>query len=203
VKVTGKIASLKWSRPFYAKQLRETMGEAVDYTRRPSEDFASVSLEFETSDGERVLGEASTSWSFVGAGLRLSAELLGPEYSMQWNSLDSGLRVFFSRAVQGKTGEDLVEKQNAEIGLMPVVPSEAVVYGYEAENRHFARAFLGKEKPYLTFDDGVGVVEVLMSAYQSAEEERTLTLPIPDLRDFRPAVARGKWNPSAERARQR
>jgi predicted dehydrogenase len=203
VKVTGKIASLKWSRPFYAKQLRETMGEAVDYTRRPSEDFASVSLEFETSDGERVLGEASTSWSFVGAGLRLSAELLGPEYSMQWNSLDSGLRVFFSRAVQGKTGEDLVEKQNAEIGLMPVVPSEAVVYGYEAENRHFARAFLGKEKPYLTFDDGVGVVEVLMSAYQSAEEERTLTLPVPDLRDFRPAVARGKWNPSAERARQR
>ena len=203
VRITGHIASLKWSRPFYAKQLRETMGEAVDYTRRPSEDFASVSLEFETSDGERVLGEASTSWSYVGAGLRLSAELLGPEYSMQWNSLDSGLRVFFSRAVQGKTGEDLVEKQNAEIGLMPVVPSEAVVYGYEAENRHFARAFLGKEKPYLTFDDGVGVVEVLMSAYRSAEEERTLTLPVPDLRDFRPAVARGKWNPSAERARQR
>ena len=203
VKVTGRIASLKWSRPSYAKQLRETMGEAVDYTRRPSEDFASVSLEFETSDGERVLGEASTSWSFVGAGLRLSAELLGPEYSMQWNSLDSGLRVFFSRAVQGKTGEDLVEKQNAEVGLMPVVPAEAVVYGYEAENRHFARAFLGKEKPYLTFDDGVDVVEVLMSAYQSAEEERTLTLPVPDLRGFRPAVARGKWNPTNGRTRQR
>jgi predicted dehydrogenase len=203
VKVTGKIASLKWSRPSYAKQLRETMGEAVDYIRRPSEDFASVSLEFETSDGERVLGEASTSWSFVGAGLRLSAELLGPEYSMQWNSLDSGLKVFFSRAVQAKTGEDLVEKQNAEIGLMPVVPAEAVVYGYEAENRHFARAFLGKEKPYLTFDDGVGVVEVLMSAYQSAEEERTLTLPVPDLRNFRPAVAQGTWRPSDARSTQR
>src|SRR5512132_2317999 len=39
VKVTGKIASLKWSRPTYAKQLRETMGEAVDYTRRPSAVF--------------------------------------------------------------------------------------------------------------------------------------------------------------------
>jgi predicted dehydrogenase len=203
VKVTGKIASLKWSRPSYAKQLRETMGEAVDYTRRPSEDFASVTIEFETSDGERVLGEASTSWSYVGAGLRLSAELLGPEYSMQWNSLDSGLRVFFSRAVQGKTGEDLVEKQNAEIGLMPVVPAEAVVYGYEAENRHFARAFLGKEAPRLTFDDGVGVVEVLMSAYQSAEEERTLALPVPDLRGFRPAVAQGKWRPSNGRTLQR
>jgi predicted dehydrogenase len=114
---------------------------------------------------------------------------------MQWNSLDSGLRVFFSRAVQGRAGEDLVEKQNAEIGLMPVVPAEAVTYGYEAENRHFARAFLGKEEPRLTFDDGVGVVEVLMTAYRSAEEERTLSLPVPGLRDFRPAVARGAWRP--------
>jgi len=195
VKVTGKIASLKWSRPAYAKRLRETMGEPVDYVRRPSEDFAGVTIEFETSDGERVLGEASTSWAYVGAGLRLSAELLGPEYSMQWNSLDSGLRVFFSRAVQGRAGEDLVEKQNAEIGLMPVVPAEAVVYGYEAENRHFARAFLGKEEPRLTFDDGVGVVEMLMTAYRSAEEERTLALPVPDLRSFRPAVAQGTWRP--------
>jgi predicted dehydrogenase len=195
VKVTGKIASLKWSRPKYAKRLRETMGEKVDYTRSPSEDFAGLTIEFETSDGERVLGEATTSWSYVGPGLRLSAELLGPEYSMQWSSLDSGLRLFFSRAVQGPEGEDLVEKQNAETGMMPVVPSEAVVYGYEAVNRHFARAFLGLETPRLTFDDGVGVVEVLMTAYKSAEEERTLTLPVSDLKSFKPAVARGTWRP--------
>ena len=195
VKITGKIASLKWSRPEYAKQLRETMGDDVDYTRRPSEDFAGLTIEFETNDGHRVLGEATTSWSYVGPGLRLSAELLGPEYSMQWNSLDSGLRLFFSRHVRGAAGEDLVEKQNAETGMMPVVPSEAAVYGYEAENRHFVRAFLGKEAPRLTFDDGVGVVEVLMTAYRSAEEERTLTLPVPDLKSFRPAVARGTWRP--------
>jgi predicted dehydrogenase len=195
VKVTGKIASLKWSRPTYAKRLRETMGEKVDYTKRPSEDFAGLTIEFETSDGTRVLGEATTSWSYVGPGLRLSAELLGPEYSMRWSSLDSGLNLFFSRAVKGPEGEDLVEKQNAETGMMPVVPSEAVVYGYEAENRHFARAFLGLEKPRLTFDDGVGVVEVLMTAYKSAEEERTLTLPVSDLKTFRPAVARGTWRP--------
>ena len=195
VKITGKIASLKWSRPEYAKQLRETMGDDVDYTRRPSEDFAGLTIEFETNDGHRVLGEATTSWSYVGPGLRLSAELLGPEYSMQWNSLDSGLRLFFSRHVRGAAGEDLVEKQNAETGMMPVVPSEAAVYGYEAENRHFVRAFLGKEAPRLTFDDGVGVVEVLMAAYRSAEEERTLTLPVPDLKSFRPAVARGTWRP--------
>jgi predicted dehydrogenase len=195
VKVTGKIASLKWSRPEYVEQLRERMGSKVDYAKRPSEDFAGVTIEFETSDGFRVLGEATTSWSYVGPGLRLSAELLGPEYSMQWNSLDSGLRLFFSRAVQGRAGEDLVEKQNAELGMMPVVPAEAVAYGYEAENRHFVRAFLGKEQPRLTFDDGVGVVELLMTAYRSAEEERTIALPSEGIREFVPAEARGAWRP--------
>ena len=55
-----------------------------------------------------MLYEVITSWSFVGAGLRLSAELLGPEYSMAWNTLDTGLKLFFSREVKGKTGEDLV-----------------------------------------------------------------------------------------------
>jgi predicted dehydrogenase len=119
-----------------------------------------------------VLGEATTSWSFVGAGLRLSAELLGPEYSMSWNSLDAGLKLFFSREVKGKTGEDLVEKQNAEMGLMPVVANEAAAYGYEAENRHFVRVFLGLEEPLLTWDDGLDVVRILMAAYQSAEQGR-------------------------------
>ena len=114
---------------------------------------------------------------------------------MSWNTLYTGLKLFLSRAVQGREGEDVVEKQNAETGLMPVVANEAAAYGYEAENRHFVRAFLGLEPPRLTFDDGVDVVEVLMSAYRSAEEERTLTLPVPDLRSFRPAVARGAWRP--------
>ncbi|MEO8560534.1 MAG: Gfo/Idh/MocA family oxidoreductase [bacterium] len=195
IKVTGKIASLKWSRPEYVRVLAETMGKEVDYAHTPSEDFASINIEFQTSDGHRVMGEASTSWSYVGPGLRLSAELLGPEYSMKWNSLDSGLNLFFSRAVQGKAGEDLVEKQNAEIGMMPVVPMEAAVYGYEAEDRHFVRAFLGKEPPLLTFDDGVDVVEMLMTAYRSAEEERTIAFPSPGIREFLPAVARGAWRP--------
>jgi predicted dehydrogenase len=195
VAVTGHIASLKWTRPKYVRQLRRTMGRAVDYRRHPAEDFASVTIEFQTDDGHTVLGEATTSWSYVGAGLRLSAELLGPEYSMAWNSLDAGLKVFFSRAVKGRAGEDLVEKQNAEQGLMPVVADEAVAYGYEAENRHFARAFLGLEEPKLTFDDGVEVVRTLMAAYMSAESGRTVTFPPRGLEKFKPAVARGKWRP--------
>jgi predicted dehydrogenase len=199
VRITARIASLKWTRPFYSKQLTRAFGRNVNYEKAPSEDFASATLEFETDDGQSVIGEASTSWSFVGAGLRVSAELLGPEYSMSWNTLDSGLKVFFSRAVRSAAGEDLLEKQNAEIGLMPVVANEAAAYGYENEDRHFVRAFLGKEKPLLTFDDGLEVVKVLMAAYQSAEQGKTLAFPPRGLDRFVPAVARGKWKPQAER----
>ncbi len=195
VRITARIASLKWTRPEYAKKLSKAMGSDVDYAKHPSEDYAGVTIEFETADGHTVIGEASTSWSFVGAGLRLSAELLGPEYSMSWNTLDSGLQLFFSREVTGKAGEDLVEKQNAETGVMPVVAQEAVAYGYEAEDRHFVRAFLGKEKPRLTFADGLEVVRVLMTAYRSAEEGRTLAYPAEGIDEFVPAVARGAWRP--------
>lgn len=196
VRISAHIASLKWSRQPYAAKLSAAFGREIDYAERPSEDFASVTIEFETPDGQVLIGEASTSWSFVGAGLRLSAELLGPEYSMSWNTLDSGLNLFFSREVHGAGGEDLVEKQNAEMGSMPVVANEAAAYGYEAEDRHFVRAFLGKEPPRLTFDDGLEVVSILMAAYMSAEQGRTLDFPPPGLESFVPAVARGVWRVS-------
>ena len=194
-RISAHIASLKWSRPKYAKLLSETMGKDVDYTKRPSEDFARATIEYESEAGETLIGEVTTSWSFIGAGLRLSAELLGPEYSLSWNTLDSSLKMFFSREVQGKAGEDLVEKQNAEMGLMPVVAEEASVYGYSAENRHMARAFLRGEKPMLTFEDGVEVVQILMAAYMSAQKGQTLDFPPAGLDGFVPDVAKGAWNP--------
>jgi predicted dehydrogenase len=193
VRVTGRIASLKWTRPEYIERLKETMGPKVDYASSPAEDFAAVTVEFETPGGGTALGEATTSWSYVGAGLRLSMELLGPEYSMAWNSLDTGLKLFFSREVQGEAGEDLVEKQNAEIGLMPVVANEAYSYGYTGEDRHFVDAFLGRCEPALTFEDGAEVVRLLMTAYRSAEEGRTLEFPPKGLGKYLPAVARGAW----------
>ncbi len=195
VKITAHIASLKWTRPEYIERLSRTMGKDVDYSKHPSEDFASATIEYEAEDGSTLLGEVTTSWSFVGAGLRLSAELLGPEYSMSWNTLESGLKLFFGREVTGEAGEDLVEKQNAEMGLMPVVPDEAAMYGYEAENRHFTEAFLRGETPALTFDDGVEVMEILMTSYMSAEAERTLPFRPEGLDEFVPAVAKGEWRP--------
>ncbi len=66
VRITGQIASLKWSRPEYVKKLRKSM--LADYSKAPSEDFASATIEFaRTSDGAIAIGEATTSWSFVGA----------------------------------------------------------------------------------------------------------------------------------------
>jgi predicted dehydrogenase len=190
VRITAQVANLKWGRPAYAKRLTSTMGKRVDYTRQPAEDFARATIEYEADTGEQLIGEVTTSWSFVGAGLRLSAELLGPEYSMSWNTLDAGLKLFFSREVEGESGEDLVEKQNAEMGLMPVIADEAAAYGYTAEDRHFARAFLRGERPMLTFDDGLEVMQILMTAYMSAERGRTLQFPPRGLDSFVPQVAR-------------
>jgi predicted dehydrogenase len=195
VRITGHIASLKWTRREYARRLRARMGAEVDYVRHPAEDVASLRIDFETADGHVVVGEATTSWSFVGPGPRLSVELLGPEYALSWNALDTGLTLFFSREVKGPAGEELFERQNAETGLMPVVANEAAAYGYEGADRHFVRAFLGKEDPRLTFEDGLEVVRVLMAAYLSAEQGKTLRFPPPGLDTFVPQVAKGTWKP--------
>jgi predicted dehydrogenase len=196
-KVSAQIASLKWSRPEYARELQERFGPEIDYRKTPSEDFARATIEYVDDAGNILIGETTTSWAFVGAGLRLSSELLGPEYSMQVNSLDTGGKLFFSRRVTGSEGEDLVEKQNAEQGVMPFVGNEASEYGYEDENRHFVRCFLEGRQPELDFRAGLEVVELLMTAYMSAEQERTVLWKPEGLDAFVPAVARGAWNPNA------
>jgi hypothetical protein len=49
----------------------------------------------------------------------------------------------------------------------------------------------------LTFADGVDVVQMLMTAYRSAEEGRTLPFDGAAVEDFVPQVARGAWRPRA------
>ncbi len=191
--VSAQIASLKWSRPEYAGALAKMFGAEVDYRTRPAEDFARASVNFADEQGYPLIVEATTSWSYVGPGLRLSMELLGPEYSLSINSLDSGLKLFFSRKVTGEAGEDLVEKQNAEQGLMPVVGNEGSEYGYEAEDRYFVRCFLDGKQPDESFYDGLAVTQLLMAAYMSAEQKREISFPPDDLDAFEPAVARGEW----------
>ena len=195
VKVTAHTSCLKWQQPHYAGILADRSGGKTDYAKRPAEDFARALVEYRDEAGNERIVEATTSWCYVGAGLRLSMELLGPEYSMSVNSLDAGPKLFFSREVKGEAGEDLVEKQNAETGLMPIVADEEAEYGYVGENRHMVESFLAGKRPDENFSDGVAVTELLMTAYMSAEQERTIAFPPPDLESFVPAVAKGEWNP--------
>jgi hypothetical protein len=37
---------------------------------------------------------------------------------------------------------------------------------------------------------------LLMTAYMSAEQDKTIQFPPPGLDDFVPAVAKGEWNPN-------
>ena len=193
--VNAYASCLKWQRPEYANILSENSSKKTDYLKRPAEDFARSLIEYEDENGEKLVVETTTSWCFVGAGLRLSLELFGPEYSMFVNTLDSDLKIFFSRNVIGSEGEDLVEKQNAESGEMPVVSSEADTYGYTDENRHMVESFLSGIRPMENFSDGVNVTELLMTAYMSAENNKTIIFPPPGLDEFIPAVAKGEWNP--------
>ena len=76
---------------------RITARGQTDYLERPAEDFARSLIEYRDEEGNKLVVETTTSWCYIGAGLRLSMELLGPEYSLSINSLDSSLKVFFSR----------------------------------------------------------------------------------------------------------
>jgi predicted dehydrogenase len=190
VSANATVSSLKWTRPEYAAKLRKMMGPQVDYTRSPAEDFARATVLLHGPDGREVMVEATTSWAYVGPGMRIQLELLGPEYAMEFSSLNTPLKVFLSRAVTGGQGEDLVEKQNAEQGLMPVLEDEAGIYGMTAENRHMVEAFRRGTRPTETFEDGLAVMEVLMALYRSAEIGQVVKLPAPELETYVPPVAR-------------
>jgi predicted dehydrogenase len=188
--VNGTVASLKWSRPDYVKRLKDMMGDEVDYAKRPAEDFARALLTLEDQDGTELVIESTTSWAYVGPGLRIQLELLGPEYAMEFSSLNTGLKIFMSREVRGHQGQDLVEKQNAEQGLMPVLDDEPSVYGYVDENRHMVECFRKGETPIETFHDGVAVMEILMALYRSSELGEVVKMPCPELENYIPPVAR-------------
>lgn len=193
--VNATIAGLKWTRPRYADELAARYPGEVDYRNHPAEDYAHAVISYETADGNSAIAEATTSWTFVGAGLRLHFELLGPEYSMAVDTLQTEAQVFLSRNLRGEAGEDLVEKQNAEQGLMPVLADEALSYGYVDADRHMVRAFLRGERPAETCHDGLVVTTLLMAAYLAAERGETVMLPDAALETFVPQVAQGTWAP--------
>lgn len=188
--VQGSVGHLKWTQDRYAANLQRDFGAEVQMLRHPVEDFARATVTLEAEDGRELIVEASTSWAYVGPGLRIDLSLLGPEYVMEFSSLNPGLKVFLSRAISGGQGEDLVEKQNAEQGLMPIVEDEAGIYGYIGENRHMVDCFRHGRTPIETFHDGVEVVRMVMGLYKSAELGRVVRFPDDDLDTYVPVPAR-------------
>ena len=193
VSVQSTIASLKWTREPYVSRLKDDFG--VDYGETPAEDYALTLVSYEDEDGGLVLSEARTSWSFIGPGLRITLEVLGPEYSISINSLQQELNVFFSRGVVMPPSEEFVEKQAAEQGLMPIVSNEAITYGYQNEDRHMVESFLRDEMPEEDWRDGLLVTRLMMAAYKSAEEGKKLSYNPETLKGYKPKVASGNWRP--------
>ena len=184
-------ANLKWTPERVKRELlRAGFSNEESSIEHVAEDFARGVLIFEDEFGARLIVEATTSWAYVGPGLRIDLTVMGPEYSMEFGSLQTGLRMFLGRKISGAEGEDLVEKQNAEQGLMPVIDDEPSLYGYVNENRHFVDSFRKGREPIETFADGLEVVRIIMALYKSAESGATVHLRDDGLDDYVPAVTR-------------
>jgi len=190
VSVNAEIATLKWSRPEYINILKERSTGQIDYGKAPAEDFARANVNFTDEQGNIMVAEVTTSWCFMGPGLRLSFELIGPEYYMQVNTLNPDLNIFFSRNIVGKEGEDLVEKQAAEQGLMPVVASEGIVYGYTDEDRYMVECFLDGKMPEENWHDGLLVTQILMTAYKSSALGNKIAFDANAIKNYVPNVAK-------------
>ena len=185
----GAVETLKWGSERYAHDLKERFGLSEDELKRVGEDYAPCTLRLRDLSGAPLIIEASTSWAFVGPGLKIEIGVQGPEYSLDFDTLRTDLTVFLARGTGGAKHEEFMEKQNAEEGLMPVVEDEAAVYGYVREDQHMVDAFLGQTTPDETFRDGLAVTELLMATYRSAELGRRVDLPCPELESYRPRVA--------------
>jgi len=192
-KVYAEVASLKWTTDRYREELKKKFN--VDYSVEPAEDYATAIVVYEDDEGNVIMSETHTSWCFIGAGLRLTFEVLGPEYSLWINTLQPELFTFFSRNVKIPPTEEFVEKQNADQGLMPTIPDEAVTYGYQAEDRHMVDCFIKGIKPREDWYDGLLIVQLMMACYMSAEKGTKIDFSPEAIESYIPPVAKGKWNP--------
>ncbi|QCJ45925.1 Gfo/Idh/MocA family protein [Haloprofundus sp. MHR1] len=190
--VTCDLSTLKWAREEYADRLAADFD--VDFQSKPTEDYAHATVFYETDDGEVVVAESTNSWCFVGSGLRITIELLGPEYSGNINTLESGVGIFVSSDNEDDAGY-VVEKQQATQGEMAVIPDEVTTYGYLDQNRHVVSAFRAGENAREDLHDGLEVVELCMASYLAAERGERVEFADVDLEGYIPAPARGEFDP--------
>jgi hypothetical protein len=73
--------------------------------------------------------------------------------------------------------------------------------GLESQDRYFVQCFLDGKQPDESFYDGLEITELLMTAYMSAEQERTIRFRPKGLETYVPLVARGLWKGEDEARR--
>ena len=118
----------------------------------------------------------------MGAGLRLSLELLGPEYSMSANSLDAGGKRLLQPPAPGRrpgrTSSRSRTRSRDSCRSWAARPRSTATKARTATSR----AFLDGKQPELDFHAGLDVTELLMTCYMSAEQERVVDYPPKDRR---------------------
>lgn len=190
VAVTGNTFNLKWGRGEYVDQLREEFG--VEFGTNPADDYANSVVIYEREDGRPAVAESVASWSYVGAGVHRTLELLGPESTGRIESGESTSNIFISETV-GEGSGDLMEKQAAQQGRMPVEPLGVVNGGYVNQTRDVVESFRAGENSRFDLEDGVRTMELCMASYKAAEEGVAVDVQSVDLGEYVPAPVRREF----------
>jgi predicted dehydrogenase len=171
----------------------------IDYGKTPAEDFATGMITFRNPEtGQRAKAQFTNSWMFEKQGLRLLADGMGPGYAFEINSLISPLEVFIGDAAAeaAADAESALEKSTASRGLLAVQYNEPDLYGYPDENEEAIQAFRAGKDGFLPWSYGLEIIKLVMAAYMSAQEKKTVDLTDPliqrELETFVPLIQQGR-----------
>jgi len=197
ISVSADCALLKWGLPQWREKLLQDFG--VDYAKTPAEDFTTGMITYRNPEtGQIVKAQFTNSWMFEKQGLRLLVDGMGPGYAFEINSLNSPLQIFIGdfAAEAAADAEMALEKATASRGLLAVHYNEADLYGYPDENEDAARAFLAGEDGFLPWRYGLEITKLVMAAYMSAEQQKTIDLTDPavqkELETYVPLIQQGR-----------
>lgn len=197
VEVSAECALLKWGLPQWRKKLLDEMG--VDYAKTPAEDFTTGIITYKNPEtGQIVKAQFTNSWMFEKQGLRLLADGMGPGYAFEINSLISPLEVFIGdvAAEAVADAESALEKSTASRGLLAVQYNEPDLYGYPDENEEAIQAFRAGRDGFLPWSYGLEIIKLVMAAYMSAQEKKSVDLTDPlvqrELEAFVPLIQQGR-----------
>jgi predicted dehydrogenase len=197
ISVTAECALLKWGLPQWREKLLREQG--VDYAKTPAEDFATGMVTYSNPEtGQIVKAQFTDSWMFEKQGLRLFMDGMGPGYAFEVNTLNSSLQVFIGDAAAEAVADSelALEKATASRGLLAVQHNEADLYGYTDENEDAAKAFMAGKDAFLPWSYGLEIAKLVMAAYMSAEQQKTIDLTDPavqrELETFVPLIQQGR-----------